>query len=385
MAKPTRPLAIAVCAVAWAAGTAAAEEPNWNLTIEGGAEYDSNTHRFEVAEDDAELIEAGPLMRLGARYRGTWRPAKRQALRLGGFAGSKLFLTDAGRGEDVAILAASGQYDIGLSKRRSVLSFRGGYYDALGDGGGRTFSSGEGAVALSLVGPSAHRVTAHAGYRRFRYKADDRFDFDGDHYGVRFATTIWRGDTDTAADEDPTSVDVTAQYRFERRNYTGFAFTNGCADDDAPMPACFVPTTLSRVDLNHSAYAEVAYTGARIYSARYELQVNDSNSEGQSLVRHRVEVGVTAEPAARTLVTAKVVVQYNVFLDPLLLARDVQAQSFITIDDENRNAAIVHATRELTDEWSAEARYALYTNEFATQELSFRRHTAYVGLVFGYR
>jgi hypothetical protein len=126
------------------------------------------------------------------------------------------------------------------------------------------------------------------------------------------------------------------------------------------------------------------YTGDRIYAGRYELQVLDSNSYGQSLVRHRLELTVTSELAAGVLVTARGVVQYNVFLDAQLVPDDDNAQTFVSIEDENRNALVLHASRELAGGWTAEARYAFYSNEFATEEIRFRRQTGYLGLVYRY-
>ena len=72
-------------------------------------------------------------------------------------------------------------------------------------------------------------------------------------------------------------------------------------------------------------------------------------------------------------VTGKLVVQFNQFLDPLLLSGDVG--TFVTIEDENRNAVILHATRDIGRRLTAEARYAYYSNPFATEELAFSRHT----------
>ena len=74
----------------------------------------------------------------------------------------------------------------------------------------------------------------------------------------------------------------------------------------------------------------------------------------------------------------RAVVQYNQFLDPLLLSRDI---GLLTIEDENRNALTVHLTRDFMPALAGEARLTVYTNEFATQALEFGRETAYVGIL----
>lgn len=366
-----------------APAVAAAE--GWSLKIEGGSEYDSNALRLELPEQDSDDVVSAPLVRFGARLRGSAVPRRHHSLRYNLFGGMKNFLVDEADSEDVRILAGTAQYDVGIASRQSVFRVAGSYYDAFGDDDrstSRNFSSVDGRVAVVFVGDGRHRVTSHAGFRSFEYKPNDQFDWSGDHYGLRYNTSVWQSDSE--GDADAISIDISASYRLERRNYNGVAFANSCGDDDEIVPDCFYPTTMDRVDLYHAAAAELSYTGDRIYSGRYELQVTDSNSVGQALVRHRIELSVTTELFSEVVLTAKGIVQYNVFLDPLLLAPSVNAQSFVSIDDENRNGLVLHATRELGSRWSVEGRYGVFSNEFATQELRFRRQTGYLGLVYEY-
>ena len=237
-----------------------------------------------------------------------------------------------------------------------------------------------GEVVASVPGPDQHHVVAAFGYRDFVYKPDSDFDWRGEHLRIGYRNTVWRGDPET---EKAASIELGASYALGRRGYRGAAFANSCAPGEPIEPQCFMPTDSARADLNHTVSVSAAYTGERIYSARYELQANDSNSFGQSLIRQRLELSLTSELfGSGVFATAKVAVLFNHFLDPLLLARDVSAQTFDSIDDENRNSASVHASRALLGRWSAEARYALFTNEFATQERTFRRQTIYAGLIY---
>jgi hypothetical protein len=325
---------------------------------------------------------------VGGRLKLQKRLSARRAVGLNAFAGAKLFMTEDGRSEDVAVLAGDGRFDVKVGDDGVLLGVRGSGYDAigydLGDGGGsrRTFGTGAAAGELTLVGPGAHRVVASAGLRAFDYHPDPDYDWSGDQYGLRYSNTFWTGDPDQ--DLDAASIELAAGYRLERRNYAGDAFTNACEPGAPPSPSCFAPTELGRVDLFHGFGVEAVYTGARVYGARWELQITDSNSFGQSLVRNRFELSVTTELFAEIYLTAKGVVQLNNFLDPLLLAQDVNAQTFVSIDDENRNAIIVHLSRDLSARWAAELRYEHYRNEFATEDLTFRRHTGYLGLVYDY-
>ncbi len=381
----------AVLLIAAVAVPASAKPAKWTLKLESGAEYDSNIHRVEVPEQDQDAVAGAPLIRSSGELTTSWQRKRGERFRFVGLGLAKLFASEEGQSENVIVVAGDGQYQWALNKRGAVFGVRGSYYEAFAyDLGvvdsqylGRNFSMGNIEADLTAVGPKGHRLMLHAGYRRFVYKPDADFDWHGDHYGLRFETTVWRGDPDK--DLDAASMDIAVGYRVGRRSYNqGRAFSNSCPDDDDPDPSCFTPTDFARADLNHQGSIDVAYnTGARIWSARYELQINDSNSFGHALARSRLELGLTAELGKSMSVTASVAVLFNIFLDPLLLG-DERTNSFITIDDENRNTLSLMALRKLNKKWSLEARYSIFTNEFATQQLRFRRQVFYTGLAYAY-
>lgn len=391
-ARPARsgPLRCALVATALAVlgGAAEAKPPRWQIDLNAGSEYDTNIHRVEILDGNEEQIEAAPLARLGGRYRLSWRPGGRDRFTLDAFGGTKFFASEAGQSENVAIVSGDLRYDRYLPGRKVLVGVTGRYYDAIAydpfDTGrgprGRNFRLASGDVLLTVPGPEDHRLSASIGLRDFVYKPDADFDFTGEAYGLHYDTTVWQGDPDE--DLSAAAVDIRAAYRVERRRYDGLAFANACADGAEAEPRCFVPTSDERVDLHHGFGAEVLYTSERIYSARYDISVNDSNSYGQSWVRQRLEAAITSELFWDIFLTARGAVRLNLFLDPLLLARDVQSQSFVSIEDENRNSLSVHLTRDVGDEWAVEGRYTIYSNEFATEELRFRRQTGYVGLVW---
>jgi hypothetical protein len=395
------PLAACVAlAVTTASGPASAQDASapepeptdWSLQLEAGSEYDSNVHRTERGGGEGDGVDASPLMRLGARHRLGWRRTSRERFTLASHGGLKLFASDSGQTENVAVVSADGAYEWGLPSRGAVVGLTGSYYDAIpyelaepnqeDADQGRHFRTGTGEVTAALVGPGGHRLTAVAGYRAFHYKPEPDFDWRGEHGGLIYQGTFWRGDPDR--DDDAASIDVSAGYRVERRDYGVAARTSSCADPDSPEVTCSSPTGLERADLNHSLAAEAVYTGQRIYSARYELQVNDSNSFGETLVRQRLRLGFTTELWRDLYLTAEATALVHIYLDPLLIARDEQALTFVSIDEENRNSLSVHLSRRLSPSWALEGRYAIYSNEFTNQELTFRRQTVYLGAVYRY-
>jgi len=380
--------ALAALAVLALAQPAAADDARWTLQLEGGAEYDSNIHRLEVREGDEVDTEGAPLTRLGARHRLSWRRVRTERLTLSTFGGLKLFTTASGQSENVAIASLDGGYEWNLRGRGAILGVQGSYYDAIpievvdptGGLEGRTFRTAAGELTAAIAGEGGQRITALVGYRGFQYKPDPLFDWQGDHYGLLFQTTWWRGDPDV--DDDAASIDLTAGYRISRRGYDSRARTSSCHEESAADPLCSAGTRLARSDLHHSLAAELVYTGRRVYGARYELSVNDSNSYGESLVRQRLHVGVTTELLREVYMTAEGTILVNVYLEPLLLARDEQARTFVSIDEENRNSLSLHLSRAIGGGWALEGRYAIFSNEFTNEELSFRRQTVYLGAIY---
>jgi hypothetical protein len=362
----------------------------FDLRLEGGSEYDSNIHRLEVPDGEDVEVAGAPLMRAAARVRTGDALSERTRWRVSAVAAAKLFLGSDGQSENVAITAGDGLLDHRLEGRPALIGLRASYYEAYGydttgggnAGEGRNFGMVVADVTTTVLGPDNHRLSASLGVREFRYKPDADFDWAGPQTGLQYRTTMWRGDPDE--DLEAASIDVDVRYDVGLRGYQGRAFTNNCADGETPTPMCIVPTVLARQDLHHQVRAELVYTGERVWSGAYELQATDSNSFGQSLVRHRLELGVTTQTWLDVYATARLALLVNTFVDPLLLARDVNSQTFLTIDDENRNTASLHLSRDLNRHWTAEARYALYTNEFATELLRFRRHLAYAGLAYRY-
>lgn len=371
-----------------AAASPVAAQTTFTGKIDAGGEVDTNIHRVEVVGGDESDVVAAPVMRAGGNAELDYRGGKNAAL-IRGAGIAKLFFAASGRAENVAVLAvdAGGSRAIGDDGAR--LGIQGSYYNAVAiepldddveNSLGRNFVTTSGELTAAIPGPDRHRVVAAAGFRDFVYKPNADFDWRGEHVRLTYANDVWLGDPDK---EQAAAIELAASYTLGRRNYEGMAFANGCLPGAEITPDCFIATANPRRDLHHAVTLESSYTGARIYSARYQLQITDSNSFGQSLVRQRLDLSVTSEiPRTRIFATLKLAVLFNHFLDPLLLARDVDAQTFDSIEDENRNAVILHATRDLGESLAIEARYALFTNEFATDERRFRRQTLYGGLVY---
>ncbi len=398
----------------WLASAAApslAEPVRWSAAIDAGSEFDSNIHRCEAERDDC-AIEAAPLARSTAQLVASWRPSADHRLTVNGVGATKLYGTVAGGDEDSAALVASGHYQVRIPARDALLFARASYHDrfalTIGTPPGqveqRNFSLASAELGLEVVGDAGHGLTLYGAARRFRYKPQADFDWRGEQYGVRYRNTFWRGDgddDDSDGDEagfGPGEGDLGAAltlsggYWIERREFSGAALRrrDDCPDEVSD-DACLVTSSARRADLAHKAEIELVYTGARIYSGRYEIEAIDSNSAGPySQWRHWIELGVTTELLFDVFATAEVGVQLVRYQQPLVISDqsmeapmdDIDVDALTSVDDERRSAASVHLARDLTSALAIEGRYDFHLSGFDSQQRAFRRHRVYLGLVY---
>jgi hypothetical protein len=411
-----RSLARRVCALAGVAAVAAgvclagqaraqsqpqaqAQPPQWGVAFDSGAELDTNIHRCESGRSDC-AVQAAPLARTSARLSLGWQPHPDRRLQLVGFGGARWFAEELDRGENLAVVSGDARYLWDVPARNALLGVRGAYYDTFGYAAPagdavtqRHFAVANAELHLTLAGGESHELTMLAGYRRFRYKPDADFSWGGEHYGGRYRTTRWLdGPGGGGAGMAVASLELSVAYELERRGYQGHALRNACGPGDVPGPLCLRDTGVRRSDLSHRGSAEAVYTGDRIYSARYQLEVIDSSSAGPyAQVRHRLELGVTSELFAGLFGTAEAALQVIGYRDALFLASDTEmpvpdpGSDFVAIDDENRNAFSLHLARDLGRAWSLEGRYALYTSALAARELGFQRQLFYIGVAYRQR
>ncbi len=359
------------------AGRARADD--WTGGLEAGGEADSNVRRVEVGPDTTEQPIAAGLFRLGGRAagRGTTRYG---SWIVDGLGLLRAVAAPADTGESIGVVAGDARWDVAIPHRAAHAFVRGDLYDVLSLGdveSTRAFES-RGAEAGVVIADGDRKVTVAGGARDVTYKPDHDFDWTGPSLGVRVDAPLWR-----AAGDEPRSLDLAADYRFERRSFAGLAYADGCAPGAAPDPMCYVPTTAKRAALYHRALVRVTYTGERVFSAGYELVVDDSTSYGQSVIRHRALASATSELGARVIATASAILELDQYPAPLLVARGVNGMSFSSIDDDNRNMISILVGRPIAGEWTVEARWAYWANAFSSDAYSFRRQLVYVGIVWG--
>jgi hypothetical protein len=358
-------------------------EPKVAVTAEGGAEMDSNVQRFETGPGLTTRRVAAPVARLGAKLSHTGRVARGgYGLAVGALSRTVMSGDQDLSPENVVLLSGDVRWMRPIGRRAVSAGIALAAIDALPitDGvGSRTFRTlgGEGLVTL---GGEARSLTIAVGGRDFVYKPDpaDRYDWRGPAASIRLELTLWE------RDEGARSVELSALFGFEARAYDSFANASACPQDAPPKEECFTGTSLRRSDRFQRGGLELTWTGRFVAAAAYQLSVTDSNSYGQSIVRHRLTLSATRDLPWRLYGTALATVQLDHYPDGLPIDRDPQTQTFTTLDDENRSSLQVRIARPVARAWAIEGRGAIWRNLGSELDSEFRRAVLYVGAVYNH-
>jgi hypothetical protein len=360
----------------------------WTVNGEAGAELDTNVQRVERVEtgsgsDTAPVLS--PVIRFGAR-------ADKHGTLLGGTYAFELsdltrfaLAPSVWRTEAVTLLGGNLRWVHPLGDRPVALGFGLFALDDFGladQYGARTFRNlGADVLFTAHDGDDRHFMLAF-GMRDFAYKPPTEplhlYDYYGPAASARMDFTLWQ-----TADHTH-SLDLVTTAAFEARTYSVFAYADACPPSEARNdPECQAATTIARHDRAARAGAELTYSGREILQLGYQLELIDSNSFGNSFVRHRIMASATFG-VEKVYISLLAILQLDQYPDGLLLAEVLTNQSFTSIEDENRSSAQIHATRAVSKHWSVEARAAYWRNIGNTHDLSFSRGVVYAGVTCSY-
>lgn len=362
-----------VVAVAGLAAAPATAGP-WSVTGEVGAEVDTNVQRVEGS---MPAITA-PVVRFGLR-------AERKDRLLDGAYG--LALSDLTHlvgnsqavDENVTLLAADLRWLHPVGDQPVSVGFGLTAADALPIGdpvGARTFVNlGADAMLAAHAGDDRH-VTVTFGARHFEFEPDHNYDWDGPSASARLDLVLWQPPTATR------SLELAVTLGFDARFFDSFAFEDTCPPHAPVDPMCRMPTSLLRRDRFERAGVELTWVGRQVAAIGYQLTVVDSNSYGQSFIRHRVTASVTTTLPGELYASVLGVLQIDRYLDVLIVDSNPLHAEFTSIDDENRSTLQVRLARKVATSWSVEARAAAWRN-IGSQD-DFKRALVYGGVIATY-
>jgi hypothetical protein len=357
----------------------------FGLTLSLGPEYDSNANRAEVvARAETPDTPVGSfLIRATADGQLVWRKGI-NILRVVGGLGGKIFFNPAVFDQDVGVLQL-GAEDRVRAARFLHLAVAADYYDAwqldIAPYRHRDFRSGSALGRVYFVDRLGEVMLA-GGYRGFQYKPDPYFDFQAAEASVRAVTRLHFG-----ANQDH-ELDLASSYHLERRYFPGVIQSldeSLCPPGHPILDMCLVAAGdgTRRADWWHEGGIELTYVGPLLVALGWAAQLDLSNSFGQSLLRQLLTLKLAYRFPWNLYATVKAQLLVTRYLDPVLLDRVIQTATFVTIEDENRNAIIVDVERPIgATGLAVDARYSLYTNEISPSPVSFLRHLVYLGLTY---
>jgi len=352
----------------------------WTVTMETGAEADTNVERVETVAGAMTERIAAPVGRVGARFE-----HKGQALggtyALGASALARLVASGQARSENVMLYAGEARWLHPIESRPVAAGLSITAADALaitGGTGARTFLN-LGADGLLVLGNGEDRsLTLAFGGRDFSYKPSHAFDWQGMAANARLYVVLWQTSGKTR------TLELTTTFGFEERTYASNALSDVCQPGASPDPRCYDGTSLTRRDRYQRASFELDWVGAIAATVGYQLTVIDSNSYGQSLVRHRIMTSGTVELADKLFGTATATLQIDQYPDGVLFEKNIQHQEFTNLEDENRSSLQLRIARALSAAWSLEARGVVWRDFGNTGEASFRRELIYAGVIYSH-
>ncbi len=351
------------------------------ITVEGGAEGDTNVQRVETGPGlETERVAAG-VLRVGGKL------DKRDRLWGGGYQAVASMLARAvadpvASTENVALFTGEARYLRPLEGRSVSLGAGVVAADAMpltDEIGARTFRNlGADALMVMDATESTH-LSLGFGVRQFVYKENSEFDWDGVAATARLDSTLWQPSGGTR------SVELAVTAGFELRDYDSVALANICEPGADVNDGCSAATSRGRRDRLQRVGAEVTWVGRVVAAAGYQVTVIDSNSYGQSLVRHKATASATTTLWKGVYGTLLGQLQIDQYLDGLVIKTDTQRSEFTSLDDENRSSLQVRIGRPVSDAWSIEARGAIWRNiggDVDAADVTFRRASIYVGAIY---
>ena len=359
-------------------GVARAEPAgSWGVTAEAGSEIDDNVQRVETGSSLMNVPVTAPVARFGVRL-----DARDRAFG-GGYA---LSLSDLTRiiadnsvpVENVTLIGGDLRWLHPIGSRPVSLGFGVTAADALplsDPVGDRTFSLVGADLLMSMHADEDHRLLLAVGGRSFEFKPQHLYDYTAPSASARLDWTMW------SSPERTRNLELATTVAFEARAYDAAAFAHACSEGDL-RPNCYAPTDLARRDRYARAAIELTWVGRQVFGVGYELVVIDSNSFGESFVRHRATMSATTGLPWRLFGSVIAILNIDRYLDGLPPADPVHS-NFSNIEDDNYSSLQARLARKLSQGWSVEARAAIWSSfGNGSTDAAFHRQLGYLGVVY---
>jgi hypothetical protein len=342
------------------------ETSDWKLSfrVSAGGEWDTNATRT-IQGTSSNVVSDG-LVRLLVDTRVRFDPAQGHQLALGYLLGVKRFFRE--ETEDLLV------HNLSVSSAHALTSWLIATVAGTGKmsrirSGARDYNLGYGEGALIFRPIPELDLEAHGGITGFTFPAEHNYDYLGPRAGGSIGYRPIRG------------LSLSGGFDWVWRRYDGNALVRTtenmlsfCTPAEEQRGIC-VPAGKRR-DTEAQISINAIYRGSFVVGGGYLFRLQRSNSDLEQVDRHRISAfGTVGLPFDLTLnLLAALQINNGVSITDTL---------FLAEDDENQNSVQAGIGYRIVGELVAELRYALFANQFATNDVSFLRHTVYLGL--GYR
>jgi hypothetical protein len=188
-----------------------------------------------------------------------------------------------------------------------------------------------------------------------------------------FGSYAWGGYT-SFTKEFGEDIEARATYSFDAIRYPGRA-----ALEPGELPQNILTRPgVRQEDMRHELGAELRWFGDVSIVADYWFRYNDSNSFGFRYVSHSVGIQILRPLPWGMLAQVLGQVELRSFLEPV---PNVTAGSLDTGDAQN-NVLLFRLVKDITDDYSVEARYARYRNESITLNDFYTKNIWSVGMTY---
>jgi hypothetical protein len=369
-----RPRAVVALIAATLAGIstgARAAELRYGLRVEGAAEYDSNPARQEQVEGSATpaSITAAPALRLVSALDLALLTAGGHLYTVAVEAAGKRLLDPALQSEDLLVLDGHFTADLALTQRNR-LALQLAHYEAFQRAAtlpdARDFRSTSPTLRLEHRRDRT-RFAGGGGWRWFAFKPERTLDFQ-----APTAFLAYRQAVAPPIEEPGAEWDWGLTASFEGRQFRSSRCLAG-----APCPP---PTPAARRrDRFFALAADLNRTGAALLGGGLALQLNDSNSYGESLARLAVHLRAVVLLPWQLSLAGRAELAATRYRDAVQVGRD-PAGAFLSIEEEGRSTVRLELVRPLGRLLEAGLRYSFWTTALGTGTVRYQRHTALVFL-----
>lgn len=353
-----------------------------DFRVAAGGEWDTNSRRA-VPNDGSDVLPSASrptevvpdgLARITVDTQLRFDPAPGHRIVGAYLLGAKRFFRESG--EDLLVNSASLSTAHALTDWLTAATVGAAKLSRIRNGT-RDYNFGFAQGSLILHPVRSFDVDLHGGVTVFSFPVESNFDYLGPRTGGALRYRPMRG------------LSLSAGFDWVWRRYEGNALVIGtvpdqneapiniltfCTPEDQESGVTCTPQGRRR-DTEAQISANVAYRGTFVVGGGYLLRMQRSNSDLEDIDRHRLSAFATIGLPLDLTLNLLAALQINNGVS-------LTDTKFLAEDDETQNSVQAGLGYAITDEIGLELRYALFANQFSTNDVDFLRHTVYLGVSY---